>query len=64
MGLTSWPVLERWTAELGKAVGESETKMIYDYLVNNAGTATTGDGDGNFEWVDLVKLYSEIDKID
>jgi len=60
----SWPVLERQTAEVGRAVADLETQMIYDYLVANAGTATTGDGDGAFEWVDLVKLWNTVKKKD
>lgn len=60
----SWPVLERQTAEVGRAVADLETQMIYDYLLANAGTATTGDGDGVFEWVDLVKLWNTIKKKD
>lgn len=46
----SWPVLERQTAEVGRAVADLETKIIYDYLVANAGTAITGDSDGVLEW--------------
>jgi hypothetical protein len=60
----SWPVLERQTAEVGRAVADLETKTIYDYLVANAGTTTTGDGDGVFEWAELVKLWNAIKKID
>ena len=60
----SWPVLERQTAEVGRAVGDLETKVIYDYLVENAGTTITGDGDGVFEWAELVKLWNELKKLD
>jgi len=60
----SWPVLERQTAEVGRAVADLETQMIYDYLVSNAGTTTTGDGDGVFEWAELVKLWNEVKKKD
>lgn len=59
----SWPVLERQTAEVGRAVADLETKMIYDFLLANAGTTTTGDSDGDFEWAELVKLWNELKKI-
>jgi hypothetical protein len=58
----SWSVLERQTAEVGRAIADLETKMIYDYLVANAGTTPTGDG--AFEWAELVKLWNELKKID
>ena len=59
----SWPVLERQTAEVGRAIADLETQMIYDFLVANAGTTTTGDGDGDFEWAELVKIWNELKKI-
>jgi len=59
----SWPVLERQTAEVGRAIADLETQMIYDYLVANAGTTTTGDSDGVFEWAELVKLWNALKKI-
>jgi hypothetical protein len=60
----SWPVLERQTAEVGRAVADLETKTIYDYLVANAGTTDTGDSDGTFEWAELVKIWNDIKKKD
>lgn len=60
----SWPVLERQTAEVGRAIADLETQMIYDFLVANAGTSTTGDGDGTFEWSELVKIWNELKKKD
>ena len=60
----SWPVLERQTAEVGRAVADLETQIIYDYLVANAGTTTTGDSDDIFQWAELVKLWNEIKKKD
>lgn len=65
----SWPVLERQTAEIGRAVAHLETKMIYDYLVANAGTAITGDNDGILEWVgtaatpEFVGLWGALKKL-
>ena len=47
----TWPVLERQTAEIGRAIAHLETQAIYDYLVAQAGTAITGDSDGVLEWV-------------
>ena len=47
----TWPVLERQTAEIGRAIAQLETQAIYDYLVAQAGTAITGDSDGVLEWV-------------
>jgi len=60
----SWPVLERQTAEVGRAIAQLETKMIYDYLVTNAGTTTTGDGDDTFEWAELVDIWNAMKKED
>jgi len=60
----SWPVLERQTAEIGRAIGELETKTIYDYLVAQAGTTAAGDGDGTLQWTEVVKIWNELKKID
>jgi len=59
----SWFVLERQTAEVGRAVAELETEKVYGYLAANAGTATTGDNDGILEWAEVVKLWGELKKL-
>lgn len=65
----TWPVLERQTAEIGRAVAQLETKAIYDYLVANAGTAITGDSDGVLEWIgtaatpEFLGLWNALKKI-
>jgi hypothetical protein len=58
----SWNVLQRETKEIGRAIAELETSRIYAYLVANAGTTTTGDGDGTFEYAELIKIYNELKK--
>lgn len=66
----TWPVLERQTAEIGRAIADLETKAIYDYLLAQAGTSITGDGDGVLEWVgtaatpEFVGLWNALKKLD
>jgi len=65
---TSWPVLQRQVAEIGRAIGEEETTDIYN-LYNGiaagslAGGAiqTTGDG-ASFAWADCVKLWTILEQ--
>jgi len=59
----SWSVLERETAEIGRAIAELETKIIYDYLVAQAGTADTGDGDETLQWAEIVKIWNDLKKV-
>jgi len=59
----NWPVLERQTAEVGRAIAELETEKVYSYLATNAGTTTTGDNDGILEWAEVVKLWGELKKL-
>ena len=59
----SWDVLGRQTQEIGRAIGELETKTVYDYLVAQAGTTDTGDGDGALEWAEIVKIWNDVKKV-
>jgi hypothetical protein len=58
----SWNVLEREAAEIGRAIAELETKVVYDFLAANAGTTLTGDNDGVFEWTEMVAIYNALDR--
>ena len=66
----NWNVMEHQAAEIGRAVADLETEIIYNYLVAQAGTAVTGDGDGVLEWVgtatspEFVGLWNALKKID
>jgi len=59
----SWSVLERQTAEIGRAMGELETKTVYDYLIAQAGTTDTGDGNGKLEWTEIVQIWNDVKKV-
>jgi hypothetical protein len=50
------------TGEIGSAIAELETNVVYDFLVANADTSLTGDDDGLFESAEIVAIYNVLDR--
>lgn len=60
----SWPVLERQTAEVGRALAELETEQIYNLYLNIAATDLAGGaeiaGAGTLNWAGVVSFWNTI----